>query len=856
MEGDIPSTSQSKGKLTERNDTKTLDSLPLKRQSLARLVKENRRRLKQMQAGADTGTSWQVEIAVSGEKEATLVVLKDDDLEESEETAACLGAEALRMRNGNGEPLGSQKSGSKLEAVSLISNSVDLVDFGTAKIGQVKDATKEAMVTHSTSNGSGTTNTSIVERAPKQIKQDGGGANEHLVKCYENTSVVGDGELAEFRQFISHKSQEEEFETGRANWPADEERTIAEHQGNNEDNLRTAAMVFSSSVQGGVPVYDKITLKEQQRTPLHGFDHHVPVVEDPVSNMNEFLEVEKLISGRPVDTVEQGEDQSYDLRLSSESEVADLQSGRTLSINGGSLKSGASASRTESEPPSVAVNGSQESLGGISGSGPEDESELPPTTGSEENLDGGRPEWSFDEVAVLKSIENLRQLAAGVRSASERHRGVWQDTRSLRDSRYDALSEGSEGEENEPTNGQPDILGLSEQLIQMERQQGRLVDVMQAFVGNTQDTLKNIENRMHSLERTVEGMTTELARWRGSHTIAPNASSLGSSRSDFQSAGPSNSELQGGQVAIEVQSGNVLLQSPSMRALSAPTPHAELSSRQNASNMLLSAGGTNALPNDTRLSLGTSTTQVGVASAQDSMADRPHAASDSVQYRATADVSSSDSLDEKMLKDIQASRGGPEGSLADDIAESFRSSLDSRLQEDFDWAEEERSGEGPADDSEGEPPAEEDYAGSGSKTEEKVDLAAWSWSNAAELLRLGNVDEAYKKGVRTRDMSILVRLMGRTGPRLGELQQQTAVEVLRSLLTLLERNEHMDYVLPWMRQLVELALDDEAGDLDLSWEMKVHTVSTLRAHSQAASINWTGQMAGQLAEKLLSVWMS
>lgn len=156
------------------------------------------------------------------------------------------------------------------------------------------------------------------------------------------------------------------------------------------------------------------------------------------------------------------------------------------------------------------------------------------------------------------------------------------------------------------------------------------------------------------------------------------------------------------------------------------------------------------------------------------------------------------------------------------------------------------------------------------------------WNTALEHLKKGDLTEAYKLAVQSGDGGLLVRLMGRTGPVLGELEGMIRREVLGMLLTMVEQNEHMDYILPWMRQvnfpvfpslflhldliiflfdfLFQLAeLEDEKAPdfqgLNIPREIQLRTVAVLRAYSDGNSASgWIGAMSGQLASQLSASW--
>eukprot|EP00271_Cylindrocystis_brebissonii_P020396 TRINITY_DN6734_c0_g1_i1.p1 TRINITY_DN6734_c0_g1~~TRINITY_DN6734_c0_g1_i1.p1 ORF type:complete len:493 (-),score=55.03 TRINITY_DN6734_c0_g1_i1:180-1478(-) len=155
----------------------------------------------------------------------------------------------------------------------------------------------------------------------------------------------------------------------------------------------------------------------------------------------------------------------------------------------------------------------------------------------------------------------------------------------------------------------------------------------------------------------------------------------------------------------------------------------------------------------------------------------------------------------------------------------------------------------------------------------KKEPVTWSWSSMAKNLRRGNVGEPYTKAVQLGDEVLLVKLMGRTGPILSHLEPGTRHGVLREILQMLEQRKNLDYALPWLRQLAELAEEEAhedqepqqcqdghpSGSLGSTWvplSTRLELVAALHAIAldTASTPNWNVHMARNLATKLTKAW--
>ncbi|GLT37799.1 hypothetical protein SLA2020_334900 [Shorea laevis] len=131
-----------------------------------------------------------------------------------------------------------------------------------------------------------------------------------------------------------------------------------------------------------------------------------------------------------------------------------------------------------------------------------------------------------------------------------------------------------------------------------------------------------------------------------------------------------------------------------------------------------------------------------------------------------------------------------------------------------------------------------------------------SWSNAMHALQVGDMDSAYAEVASTGDDLLLVKLMDRSGPVLDQLSNEIANEVLHAVVQLMLEQELFDICLLWIQQLVEVVLENGPDALNIPMELKKELLLNLHEVSSAmdSAEDWEGATPDQLLMQLASAW--
>eukprot|EP01018_Ginkgo_biloba_P026768 Gb_39526 [translate_table: standard] len=132
----------------------------------------------------------------------------------------------------------------------------------------------------------------------------------------------------------------------------------------------------------------------------------------------------------------------------------------------------------------------------------------------------------------------------------------------------------------------------------------------------------------------------------------------------------------------------------------------------------------------------------------------------------------------------------------------------------------------------------------------------WSvWTRAIEHLCTEDVDSAFVEVLCSGDDLLLIQLMKRTGPALENLSQGTVVEILQTVIGLLLEQKFLDTIIPWLQQVVDLTTSNGPDYLGLSLEARMETLSALQeASSMHFSELSSRRCVTQLASKLANLW--
>ncbi|KAK8300764.1 hypothetical protein V6Z11_D05G411400 [Gossypium hirsutum] len=131
-----------------------------------------------------------------------------------------------------------------------------------------------------------------------------------------------------------------------------------------------------------------------------------------------------------------------------------------------------------------------------------------------------------------------------------------------------------------------------------------------------------------------------------------------------------------------------------------------------------------------------------------------------------------------------------------------------------------------------------------------------SWSNAMHALQVGDIDSAYAEVLSTGDDLLLIKLMDKSGPMVDQLSNEIANETLHAIVQFLLEPDLFDICLSWIQQLVEVVLENESNALGIPMELKKELL--LNLHEAASTMDppedWEGLAPNQLLLQLASAW--
>ncbi|KAK7316739.1 hypothetical protein RJT34_00421 [Clitoria ternatea] len=133
--------------------------------------------------------------------------------------------------------------------------------------------------------------------------------------------------------------------------------------------------------------------------------------------------------------------------------------------------------------------------------------------------------------------------------------------------------------------------------------------------------------------------------------------------------------------------------------------------------------------------------------------------------------------------------------------------------------------------------------------------AIWiSWTNAMDALQVGDVDSAFAEVLSTGDDILLVKLMDRTGPVIDQLSSEVACEIVNALGQFVQDQNLNDICLSWIQQLLEIVLENGPDTFGIPLEAKKELLLNLHEASTDLTEDWEGVQPEQLLLQLASAW--
>ncbi|KAL3503473.1 hypothetical protein ACH5RR_037922 [Cinchona calisaya] len=131
-----------------------------------------------------------------------------------------------------------------------------------------------------------------------------------------------------------------------------------------------------------------------------------------------------------------------------------------------------------------------------------------------------------------------------------------------------------------------------------------------------------------------------------------------------------------------------------------------------------------------------------------------------------------------------------------------------------------------------------------------------SWSSAMDALHAGDIDSAFAEVLSTDDDLLLVKLMDRSGPVIDQLSSEVAIEVLHAVSQFLLEQNLYEISLSWVQQLVEITVENGSDVLGIPMDVKRQVLLNLHEGSSSIDVteDWEGAPPDQLLFQLAAAW--
>ncbi|CAJ1964517.1 unnamed protein product [Sphenostylis stenocarpa] len=445
---------------------------------------------------------------------------------------------------------------------------------------------------------------------------------------------------------------------------------------------------------------------------------------------------------------------------------------------------------------------------------------------SERGNDGNSKQRNYDDFGHDRHFERR------VNSKELRTKAYDTDDRTENDQRESSANlagfSKTDGQSEVPfSNNRGNWLAIQRQLLQLERQQVHLMNMLQDFMGGSHDSMVTLENRVRGLERIVEDMSRDLSisSGRRNFTGFEGSSSRPSNKYNGFNDFSSSKYGRGGDGRIQIgerfsqSDGNTL----GMRGRG-PSWRSDVSegwdlpgygaSRNNSQVSSRRAFGGSSADGRSPKSVHESD-QAGNRRAWDKAA-MPIRLGEGPSARSVWQASK----DEATLEAIRVAGEDNGASRATRVAIP------------------EMTAEALADDNIG----------------QERDAIWTSWTNAMDALQVGDIDSAFAEVLSTGDDILLVKIMDRTGPVIDQLSSEVACEIVNAIGQFLLDQNMYDICLSWIQQLLEIVLDNGPETFGIPMEVKKELLLNLHEASTDTTEAWEGVQPDQLLLQLASAW--
>nr|XP_043621139.1 microtubule-associated protein TORTIFOLIA1 isoform X2 [Erigeron canadensis] len=415
------------------------------------------------------------------------------------------------------------------------------------------------------------------------------------------------------------------------------------------------------------------------------------------------------------------------------------------------------------------------------------------------NEQNGEESGHNDADAGSQSKESYQRLDRGISGPSRRRE-------------FEDMNDLSQREGSRSNKG--NLLAIQRHLLQLEKQQAHLMNMLQDFMGGSHDGMLTLENRVRGLERVVEDMARDLS-------LAGNSRRGGNYMMGFEESS-----------GRPLGKYNGFSDYPNSKLGRTDDPMSYMGSSMRGRGSSWRADG----PESWDYHSYGRNPQMGLRRAMDGRSPKSENETEPVNRRGWGDKGSG------------PARFG-EGPSARSV---WQASKDEATLEAIRVAGEDNVPVRTARVAVPEMTAE----AMGDENVQDRDPVWTSWTNAMDALQMGDADTAFAEVLSTEDDLLLVKLMDRTGPVIDQLSSEVGTEVLHAVAQFLPDQNVFDICLSWLQQLLDMIVENGTDNVGIPIEVKKEILVNL---NEAASTieppeDWEGMVPDQLLLQLASAW--
>ncbi|XP_076887362.1 microtubule-associated protein TORTIFOLIA1-like isoform X2 [Bidens hawaiensis] len=360
-------------------------------------------------------------------------------------------------------------------------------------------------------------------------------------------------------------------------------------------------------------------------------------------------------------------------------------------------------------------------------------------------------------------------------------------------------------------------LAIQRQLLQLERQQAHLMNMLQDFMGGSHDGMMTLENRVRGLERVVEDMARDLS-------LSANNRRGGNYKMGFEEPGRPLGKYNG------------FSDYPNTKLGRNDDPMSYMGSSMRGRGSSRRSDG----PENWDYHSYNRNPQMGLRRGMDGWSPKSEPETEPVR-RGWGDKGVGPGAGPARFGEGPSARSVWQASKDEATLEAIRGV----------------SGEdnGPARTARVAVP-EMTAEAMGDENVQDRDPVWTAWSNAMDAVHVGDADTAFAEVLSTGDDLLLVKLMDRTGPVIDQLSSEVGTEVLHAVAQFLPDQNVFDICLSWLQQLLDMIVENGTDNVGIPMELKREILVNL---NEAASTieppdDWEGMVPDQLLLQLASAW--